>query len=87
MLKSLHVLVFEPLLFLQISLLIKKNFTDIHSEIVKKSDSVGNVKERVTKLISNSKNLYLTTLMKLDELTGMNLSTLDFANSSGFFPY
>lgn len=65
---------FNAFSFLQISNLIDKNFTSIHNEVVKKSDTIDGVRARVEKLIADTKNLYLKALAKITEAEG-TLST------------
>ena len=48
--------------------MIKKNFTDLHNDILKRSNSLANVRQRVLRLIGNSRALYLNALKKISDV-------------------
>ena len=60
----------KMLLFLQISDVIEKNFTDLHNKITEKSNSLADVKQRALNLIASSKTLYLNALKKISDVEG-----------------
>ena len=50
--------------------MIKKNFSDLHDDIIKRSNALANVKQRALNLIANSKALYLSALSKITQVEG-----------------
>jgi len=59
----------------KISAVIKKNFTDLHNDILKRSNSLANVKQRALNLIASSQTLYLSALKKISDIENLNIES------------